>query len=70
MVVVTRLPRVSVSVAVAIFGALMVSNVGRMIAAMAMVTSSVEPSRRGRISERQLFAAARGQRRRAPIWAD
>jgi predicted MFS family arabinose efflux permease len=47
LVVVTQLPRVSVAAAVAVFGALMVCNVGRMIAAMAMVTSSVEPSRRG-----------------------
>jgi len=36
-----------VAVAVAVFGSLMVSNVGRMIAAMAMITSSVEPRRRG-----------------------
>lgn len=43
----THLPRVPTAVAVAVFGALMVSNVGRMIAAMAMVTSSVEPRRRG-----------------------
>src|SRR5205809_1119593 len=43
----THLPRVSVACAVAVFGALMVSNVGRMIAAMAMVTSSVEQHRRG-----------------------
>ena len=43
----THLPRVPTAVAVVVFGALMVSNVGRMIAAMAMVTSSVEPRRRG-----------------------
>ncbi|MCE9547801.1 MAG: MFS transporter [Planctomycetia bacterium] len=47
LLVLTHLPRVSVACAVAVFGALMVSNVGRMIAAMAMVTSSVEPKRRG-----------------------
>ncbi len=47
LVVVTHLPRVSVAVAVSVFGAMMVCNVGRMIAAMAMVTGSVEPSRRG-----------------------
>jgi predicted MFS family arabinose efflux permease len=47
LVVITHLPQVSVVTAVAIFGALMVCNTGRMIAAMAMVTSSVEPSRRG-----------------------
>lgn len=44
---ITHLPPVPVAVAVAVFGALMVSNVGRMICAMAMVTSSVEPRRRG-----------------------
>lgn len=47
LVVITHLPRVSVTVAVIIFGSLMVSNVGRMIAAMAMITGSVEPHRRG-----------------------
>jgi MFS transporter, DHA1 family, inner membrane transport protein len=44
---ITHLPPVPTVVAVAIFGALMVGNVGRMIPAMAMVTSSVEPRRRG-----------------------
>jgi len=44
---ITNLPPVPVAVAVIVFGTLMVCNVGRMIAAMAMVTSSVEPSRRG-----------------------
>jgi MFS transporter, DHA1 family, inner membrane transport protein len=47
LLVITHLPRVPVAVAVAMFGAMMVCNVGRMIAAMAMVTSSVEPRRRG-----------------------
>lgn len=47
MVVITHLPPVPVALAVAVFGALMMCNVGRMIAAMAMVTSSVEPRRRG-----------------------
>lgn len=47
MVAITFLPQVPVAVAVLVFGALMVSNVGRMIAAMAMVTSSVEPHLRG-----------------------
>jgi len=47
LMVITHLPPVSVIVAVAVFGALMVANVGRMIAALAMVTSSVEPRRRG-----------------------
>jgi DHA1 family inner membrane transport protein len=47
LLAITHLPRVAVWVAVAIFGALMVCNVGRMIAAMAMITSSVEPRRRG-----------------------
>jgi MFS transporter, DHA1 family, inner membrane transport protein len=45
--VITHLPPVPVALAVAVFGALMMCNVGRMIAAMAMVTSSVEPRRRG-----------------------
>lgn len=47
LLTITHLPPAPVAVAVAIFGALMVSNVGRMICAMAMVTSSVEPRRRG-----------------------
>src|SRR5215212_4025522 len=47
MLVITHLPPVPVALAVAVFGALMMCNVGRMIAAMAMVTSSVEPRRRG-----------------------
>jgi DHA1 family inner membrane transport protein len=45
--IITHLPRVPVAVAAIVFGALMLSNVGRMIAAMAMITSSVEPARRG-----------------------
>ncbi|MGD9720163.1 MAG: MFS transporter [Pirellulales bacterium] len=44
---ITHLPPVSVIVIVTIYGALMVCNVGRMIAAMALMTSSVEPHRRG-----------------------
>lgn len=47
LVWITNLPRVHVSLAVAVFGALMMCNVGRMIAAMAMVTGSIEPRRRG-----------------------
>ena len=47
MLVITHLPPVPVVLAVAVFGALMMCNVGRMIAAMAMVTSSVAPRRRG-----------------------
>jgi predicted MFS family arabinose efflux permease len=47
LVVITHLPVSPVWVAVAVFGATMVTNVGRMIAAMAMITSSVEPRRRG-----------------------
>jgi MFS transporter, DHA1 family, inner membrane transport protein len=47
MLVITHLPPVPIALAVAVFGALMMCNVGRMIAAMAMVTSSVEPRRRG-----------------------
>jgi predicted MFS family arabinose efflux permease len=47
MLVVTNLPRVSVPVAVAAVGALMVANAGRMVAALAMVVGSVLPERRG-----------------------
>jgi DHA1 family inner membrane transport protein len=43
----THLPPVPVVVAVATFGTLMLTNVGRMIPAMAMITGSVEPQRRG-----------------------
>jgi MFS transporter, DHA1 family, inner membrane transport protein len=44
---ITHLPPVDAIVIVMIYGALMVCNVGRMIAAMALMTSSVEPHRRG-----------------------
>ena len=47
MIAVTNLPRVPILVGVAVVGALMVSNVGRMVAAMSLITSSVEPARRG-----------------------
>jgi predicted MFS family arabinose efflux permease len=47
MVVVTTLPRVPLAVAAGVVGVLMLSNAGRMVAALAMVTSSVEPRRRG-----------------------
>jgi len=47
LLAITHLPRVHMSIAVLVFGSLMVSNVGRMIAAMAMITGSVEPHRRG-----------------------
>jgi predicted MFS family arabinose efflux permease len=44
---ITHLPPVGVVVIVSVYGALMVCNVGRMIAAMALMTSSVEPHLRG-----------------------
>lgn len=47
LVAITHLPPVPIAVAVLVFGALMVCNVGRMIAAMAMITGSVAPHRRG-----------------------
>jgi predicted MFS family arabinose efflux permease len=47
MLLMTYLPPVHVAIAVTVFGVLMVCNVGRMIAAMALVTGSVEPRRRG-----------------------
>ena len=45
--VLTNLPRVAFLTAAASFGALMASNAGRSVAAMAMVTGSVEARRRG-----------------------
>jgi DHA1 family inner membrane transport protein len=47
MIVITHLPPVPTLLSVLVFGTMMVCNVGRMIPAMAMVTSSVEPRRRG-----------------------
>ena len=47
LLAITHLPQVHVAIAVVVFGSLMASNVGRMIAAMAMITGSVEPRRRG-----------------------
>jgi len=44
---VTNLPPAPTVVAVAVVASLMVSNSGRMVAAMAMITSSVAPARRG-----------------------
>jgi predicted MFS family arabinose efflux permease len=41
------LPRVHAAIAIGVFGVLMVANVGRMVAAMAMITAGVEPQRRG-----------------------
>lgn len=46
-VTITHLSTVSVPLIVAVYGALMVCNVGRMIAAMALMTGSVEPHMRG-----------------------
>jgi MFS transporter, DHA1 family, inner membrane transport protein len=47
MLVVTTLPRVPLAAAAGVVGVLMLSNAGRMVAALAMVTGSVEPRRRG-----------------------
>ncbi len=47
MVAVTTLGPVPLIVAVGVAGALMLSNAGRMVAGLAIVTGSVEPSRRG-----------------------
>jgi predicted MFS family arabinose efflux permease len=44
---VTNLTSISAAVAIALVAGLMVSNYGRMVAAMAMITSSVAPNRRG-----------------------
>jgi MFS transporter, DHA1 family, inner membrane transport protein len=47
MILVTNLPRLPLALVAAATGTLMLTNAGRMVAAMAMVTGSVEPSRRG-----------------------
>jgi len=47
LVTVTNLPVVGSAIAIAALASLMVSNVGRMIPAMAMITSSVDRGRRG-----------------------
>lgn len=47
MLVLTNLPPVGLAVATVVSGLLMLSNAGRMVAAMAMITGSVEPARRG-----------------------
>ena len=47
IIAVTNLPRVSLAAAVGVVGAFMLSNAGRMVAALAMITSSVERRSRG-----------------------
>ena len=47
MLLVTNLPRLPLSLIAAATGTLMLTNAGRMVAAMAMVTGSVERERRG-----------------------
>lgn len=47
LLIISHLPVSPLYVTLTVFGLLMVCNVGRMIAAMAMVTSSVAPQRRG-----------------------
>lgn len=47
MILSTSLTPVPLAVAVAVVAMLMLSNAGRMVPAMAMITSSVEPHRRG-----------------------
>jgi predicted MFS family arabinose efflux permease len=47
MIAVTNLPRLPLALAVGVVGTLMLSNAGRMVAALAMVTGSVEPRQRG-----------------------
>jgi predicted MFS family arabinose efflux permease len=44
---VTNLPRVPLGVAIGVVGVLMVSNAGRMVAALTMITASVESRFRG-----------------------
>jgi predicted MFS family arabinose efflux permease len=47
MILVTNLPRLPLALVAAASGTLMLTNAGRMVAAMAMVTGSVEQKRRG-----------------------
>jgi len=47
MLVLTQLPRVGIAVAAPVVAVLMASNAGRMVTAMSMITSSIEPRRRG-----------------------
>jgi predicted MFS family arabinose efflux permease len=47
MFVITSLPQSPAAVAIGVFGCLMVTNAGRMIAITALIISSVEPRRRG-----------------------
>jgi predicted MFS family arabinose efflux permease len=47
MLLVTNLPRLPLVLVAAATGTLMLTNAGRMVAAMAMITGSVEPERRG-----------------------
>jgi predicted MFS family arabinose efflux permease len=47
LLAITHMDSVTTTIAVFAFGTMMVCNVGRMIPAMAMVTSSVEPRMRG-----------------------
>ncbi len=47
MIMVTNLPPVSLGVAMTVVGLLMLSNAGRMVAALSMITGSVESRRRG-----------------------
>ena len=47
MLVVTNLPRVPLAIAVGVVGTFMLSNAGRMVAALTMITGSVERRFRG-----------------------
>ena len=47
IVAVTNLPHVPLAVAISVVGLFTLSNAGRMVAALAMITGSVERSRRG-----------------------
>lgn len=47
MLVLTHLPEVGIIVATPVSAALMATNAGRMVTAMSLITSSIEPRRRG-----------------------
>lgn len=64
MIAVTNLPHIALPVAIGVAASLFVSNAGRMLVAMTMITSCVEPRRRGSfmslISSVQHFSAGIG----------
>ena len=63
ILVVTNLPRVPLAFAVGVVGTFMLTNAGRMVAALAMVTGSVERRLRGGFMSARFGSSASGFRR-------